>query len=208
MLDEEQARYGGTLIWDEWIDESRQKISLLLARFGFSEAAVRDKKTYPDWPTLGKYLAQGQETSHKNFFKTFSYGRWKRYSAIAHGAAEGLQEIGSFLNYDGHVHERRHEIDESYPLMMTYYILDASVLLLSIVTEVQAVYKFRDTRARVDERLVEGWQALLPSMEGREIYDHHYLPLMKQTGIHPRGRSEIPGAPGSSIGPGLPDTKA
>jgi hypothetical protein len=56
-------------------------------------------------------------------------------------------------------------------------------LMLSIITEVQAAYRFNDTDARINKRIVEGWQALLPAMEAKEIYDNHYPQLMKDKGI-------------------------
>jgi hypothetical protein len=184
-LDAEQKRYGGDPIWDAYIADSRQKMSLLLRNSGFTEAQVRDKKKYPDWPTLGKYIALGPSGPYKLFLDTFSYGHWKRYSAIAHGAPEGLHEIGSFLNRDGHRHEERPQIDEAYPRMMSYHIMLAAILLLAIITEVEATYRFKDAGARINERIVECWQALLPAMEAKEIYDNHYSQLMKDKGIMP-----------------------
>jgi len=184
-LDAEEKRYGGNPIWDAYIADSRQKMAHLLRASGFTEAEVRDKKRYPDWPTLGKYISEGRPSPHKSFLDTFSYGHWKRYSAIAHGAAEGLHEIGSFLNRDGHPHEERPMIDEAYPRMMSYHIMSAAILMLSIITEVQVAYGFKDSGARINERIVEGWQALLPAMEAKEIYDNHYFQLMRDKGIMP-----------------------
>jgi hypothetical protein len=182
-LDAEEKRHGGDPIWDSFIAGSRQQMAHVLRVTGFTEAEVRDKKVYPDWPTLGKYIAQGAPSKHKSFLDTFSYGSWKRYSAIAHGAGEGLHEIGSFLNRDGHLHEDRPQIDEAYPRMMSYHIMSAATLMLSIVTEVQAAYKFKDSAARINQRIAEAWQALMPSMEAKEIYDNRYLQLMKDNGI-------------------------
>ncbi len=185
FLDAEKKRYSGIPIWDQYLAESRQKMDVLMRHAGLAEGQVRDKKKFPDWPTLGKYVADGSPNQHKSFLATFSYGPWKRYSAIAHGAPEGLHEIGSFLNYDGHPHHERPHIDEAYPRMMSYHIMHAAIVLLSIITEVQGAYKFRDSSARINERIVESWQALLPAMEAKEIYDTHYSQLMKDKHIMP-----------------------
>jgi hypothetical protein len=67
--------------------------------------------------------------------------------------------------------------------MMSYHIMFAAILMLSIITEVQAAYRFNDSNARINGRIVECWQALLPAMEAKEIYDNHYLQLMKDKGI-------------------------
>lgn len=182
-LDATQKRYGGDPIWDAYIADSRRDLAHLLRTSGFSEAEVRDKKKYPDWPTLGKYIKQGVPSPHKAFLDTFSYGNWKQYSAISHGAFEELHEIGSFLNRDGHPHDERPKIDEAYPRMMSYHIISAATLMLSIITEVQAAYRFEDSGARINERILEGWQALIPAMDAKEIYDNHYLQLMKDKGI-------------------------
>jgi hypothetical protein len=76
-------------------------------------------------------------------------------------------------------------IDEAYPRMMSYHIMSAAILMLSIITEVQVAYGFKDSGARINERIVEGWQALLPAMEAKEIYDNHYFQLMRDKGIMP-----------------------
>jgi hypothetical protein len=61
----------------------------------------------------------------------------------------------------------------------------AAILMLSIITEVQAAYSFKDSGARINERFVEGWQALIPALEAKEIYDNHYMQLMKGKRIVP-----------------------
>jgi hypothetical protein len=182
-LDAEEKRYGGDPIWDVYIAESRQKMIHLLRLSGFTEQEVRDKKTYPNWPTLGAYIGQGPPGALKEFLDTFSYGPWKQYSAIAHGAPEGLHEIGSFLNRDGHRHEDRPQIDAAYPGMMSLHMMRAAILLLSIVTEVQATYGFKDSGARINERIIECWRKLLPAMEAKEIYEEHYAPLLRKKGM-------------------------
>jgi hypothetical protein len=185
FLDALLKRYSGIPIWDKYITESQQKAAFLIRQAGYTEVQVRDRKKYPDWPTLGRYIAEGSPNQYKSFWETFSYGPWKQYSAIAHGGPEGLHEIGSFLNYDGHPHDERSQINEAYPRMMSYHIMHAAIVLLSIITEIQGAYKFRDTGARINERIAESWQAILPAMEAKEIYDLHYQKMMKDTGIIP-----------------------
>jgi hypothetical protein len=182
-LEAEEARYKGKPEWDKFVADGRGKLDILLRATGFTEKEVRDKKQFPDWPTLGKYIKEKPLDAHKNFLATFTFGPWKQYSAVAHGGPEGLQEIGMFLYRDGHRHEERPSIDEAYPRVMSMHMMRAAILLLAIVTEVQASYKFKDEGARIKERIVECWQALQPSFEGKEIYDEHYAQLMKDKGI-------------------------
>ncbi len=182
LIEAELARYKGQQEWDEYIADSQGKLAFLIRNSGLTEQEVRDEQQFPGWPTLGKYL-RGQANPHRDFLRTFMYGRWKMYSAVAHGAPEGLHEIGMFLNRDGHLHEDRPNIDEAYPRMMSTHLMRTAILLLAIITEVQAAYQFKDEGARINERIVECWQALQPAMEGKEIYDEHYAQLMKDKGI-------------------------
>jgi hypothetical protein len=54
-------------------------------------------------------------------------------------------------------------------------------MLLCIVTEVQAYFRFDG--ARINERIHEVWQALKPAFEVKELYDQRYGQLMKSTRI-------------------------
>lgn len=178
----EEARYKGRPEWDKWIADSRAKLDSILRGTGFTEAEVMDKKQFPDWPTLGKYLRPPLD-DHKNFLATFTFGPWKQYSAVAHGGPEGLHEVGMFLYRDGHPHEERPLIDEAYDRTMSLHMMRAAILLLAICTEVQAAYRFKDDGARINERILESWQALQPAMEAKEIYDEHYEQLVKDKGM-------------------------
>jgi hypothetical protein len=95
-VEAEEARYKGKPEWDNWIADSRAKLDIILRANGFTEAAVMDKKQFPDWPTLGKYLGTPPLDDHKKFLATFTFGQWKQYSAVAHGGPEGLHEVGMF----------------------------------------------------------------------------------------------------------------
>ncbi|MEG9437810.1 hypothetical protein JAO29_16810 [Edaphobacter sp. HDX4] len=179
----EEARYKGKPEWDKWIADGRTKLDILVRATGFTETEVMDKKKFPDWPTLGKYLATLPLDAHKKFLATFTFGPWKQYSSVAHGGPEGLHEVGMFLYRDGHLHEQRQLIDDAHDRTMSLHMMRAAILLLAICTEVQVVYKFKDDGARINERIIESWQALQPAMEAKEIYDEHYEQLMKDNGI-------------------------
>ena len=178
----EEARYMGKPEWDKWVTDSRAKLNFII-RAGFTETEVMDKKQFPDWPTLGKYLGTPPRDDHKKFLETFTFGPWKQYSAVAHGGPEGLHEVGMFLYRDGHPHEERPLIDDAHDRAMSLHLMRAEILLLAICTEVQAAYKFKDDGARINERIMESWQALQPAMEAKEIYDEHYEQLMKDKGM-------------------------
>lgn len=182
-VEAEEVRYKGKPEWDKWIVDSHAKLDILLRANGFTEAAVMDKKQFPDWPTLGKYLGTLPLDDHKKFLATFTFRPWKQYSSVAHGGPEGLHEVGMFLNRDGHRHEERPLIDDAHDRTMSFHMMRAAILLLAICTEVQAAYKFKDEGARINDRIIESWQALQPSMEAKEIYDEHYEQLMKDKGI-------------------------
>ena len=110
----EEARYMGKPEWDKWIAESRAKLDTILRSTGFTQAEVMNKKQFPDWPTLGKYLRTQPLDDHKKFLETFTFGPWKQYSSVAHGGPEGLHEVGMFLYRDGHPHEERPLIDDAH----------------------------------------------------------------------------------------------
>ncbi len=182
-LEAEEARYMGKPDWDKWIADSRAKLESILRATGFTKAEVMDKKQFPDWPTLGKYLGTPPLDDHKKFLMMFTFGPWKQYSAVAHGGPEGLHEVGMFLFRDGHPHDERPLIDDAHNRTMSLHMMRAAILLLAICTEVQAAYKFKDDGARINERIMESWQALQAAMEAKEIYDEHYEQLMKDKGM-------------------------
>jgi len=179
----DETRYSGKPDWDKWVADSRAKLDIILRGTGFTEDEVMDKTKYPDWPTLGKYLSTTSSNDHTGFLRAFTYGPWKQYSAVAHGGPEGLHEVGMFLYRDGHPHDERPLIDDAHNRAMSLHMMRAAILLLAICTEVQAAYKFKDDSARINEHIMESWQALQPAMEAKEIYDEHYEQLMKDKGI-------------------------
>jgi len=56
-------------------------------------------------------------------------------------------------------------------------------MLLSIITELQAYFRFDDDGARINERIHTMWQELLPVFEVKELYDERYCQLMREKNI-------------------------
>ena len=64
-------RYSGIPIWDQYLADSRQKMDVLMRHAGLTEGQVRDKKTFPDWPTLGKYIGDRSPNQYKSSWRRF-----------------------------------------------------------------------------------------------------------------------------------------
>ena len=81
----------------EWIANNRKEIDFDLRVNDLSMNEIIDQ---PMWPTLGKYVSDkkpgGGLTAHQDFLRTFTYGRWREYSAMAHGAFEGLMPVAMY----------------------------------------------------------------------------------------------------------------
>jgi len=141
------------------------------------------------WPTLGKYISRkqpgGQTTSHQEFLRTFAYGPWREYSAMAHGAFEGLMLVAMYYIADSMPHEDRQKIDEQHPKVLALHIGRVAGVLLCIITELQAYFRFDDDGARINARIHAIWNALSPVFEIKELYDERYAQLMKDKGMNP-----------------------
>jgi len=181
-LDADEQHYGGRPEWDAWIKESRDKIEFQMRVVKLTMPEVRAQES---WPTLGKYISDkkkgGQLTPHQEFLKLFTYGAWREYSALAHGAFEGLLDVGMYYTRDSQPHEDRPKIDASYPLIMSFHLARAAAVLLCIVTELQVYFRFEG--ASINERIHKIWNALMPVFEIKELYNDHYAQLMKNRGI-------------------------
>jgi hypothetical protein len=144
-LDEDVNRYAGQPEWDRYILEKRRKIQLGFQVFSLDEAEVRATKS---WPTLGKYLQTkgpgGALSPHQQFLKTFAYGMWREYSAISHGGFEGLLDAAGFYTRDALPHEQRDGMDAIHHRLMSFHMARAALILLCIVTEIQAHFRFTD----------------------------------------------------------------
>ncbi len=182
-LDEDEARYGGRAEWDEWIAKGRAEIDFDVRRNGLTVADVLTEK---EWPTLGRYINSpqtgGMFTAHQQFLKTLVYGPWREYSAMAHGAFDGLMRTGVFYVIDSLTHEERTELEDKHLRALSTHISQAAAVLLCITTELQAHFHFGG--ANIDERIHKMWKALMPAFVVKELYSERYEQLMKDKGIN------------------------
>jgi len=186
-LDNDEKRFGGGRPkWDSWIAESRGLLDFGMREVGMKMADVLAEKP---WPTLGRYIGDKQPggtiTPHQDFLNTFLYGKWREYSAIAHGAFEGLMPVAMFYTSDSMPHEFRPQIDEQHPKILSLHLGRAAGVLLCMVTELQAHFRFDDSGARINERIHAMWNVLMPIFEIKELYDERYGQLMKDKHIDP-----------------------
>jgi hypothetical protein len=183
-FDEDQQKYGGKQEWDEWIAKGRDVTDFDLRNMGFTVAEVMAEK---EWPTLGKYINQKQPggtfTPHQEFLRSFVYGPWREYSAMAHGGADGLLKTAIFYIVDSLPHEERPKLDDGYQRMLGTHLSQASAVLLCTVTELQAYFHFDG--ADINKRIHHVWNALKPTFVAKELYDERYKKLMSDAGINP-----------------------
>lgn len=183
-LAEDEGRYGGQPKWDAYIQDKRKRLDLAIRSSGLSATEILKQHS---WKTLGKYVTEkgpgGTLTPHQLFLKTFTYGMWREYSAMSHGGFEGLLDSAAFYTRDAQRHEFRLTMDEAYPKMMSLHISRAAAVLLCIVTEVQAYFRFEG--ASIGARIHKIWSALMPAFEVKELFDERYSQLMIERGIKP-----------------------
>jgi len=180
-LDSDEKNYGGDPKWDDWIARQRELFDQDMRVNGFKECEVRSSKSL--WPTLGRYISSGNPnlTPHQEFLKRLALGFWQEYSAISHATFQGLHKIAVFLAPNDAPHELRPNIDDAAEEMISVHIPRMAAILLCTLTEIQAYLKFDG--ARINQRLHEIWDALLPAPEIKELYDKRYAQLMKDKGI-------------------------
>ena len=144
-LEADKAKYGGDPRWDAWIAKNREHLELSIRACGFDVAEVIQWKE--SWPTLGRYVGEQQRggtlTPHQDFLKTFNYGHWREYSAMAHGALEGLLGNAIYFVRDALPHESRPQLDEQHPALLSEHLGRSASILLCIVTELQSALPFR-----------------------------------------------------------------
>jgi hypothetical protein len=184
-LDRKEQIYGGQPGWDESIRINREKIDLAIRSIGWTVAEVRAEKK--QWPTLGAYIRNDNQplTPHQEFLKKFLYGDWSKYSAMAHGAFEGLLEVGLYYTEDSLEHEERERLDREHPDFMSMCLSQAAAVLLCMATELQLYFHFDDGGAQIDERIHKMWNVLMPDLDVQDLYKGRYEVLMKQRGICP-----------------------
>lgn len=101
---------------------------------------------------------------------------------MAHGAFEGLLPTGMFYITDSFTHDERSQVDETYPRVLAMHLARAAVILLCMITELQAYFHFDG--ADIDGRIHKVWNALMPIFEVKELYDQRYAQLMRDKGIN------------------------
>jgi hypothetical protein len=183
-LDKDAARYGGDPKWDDWIARQRSMIDFDMRTNGFTEVEVRASKAL--WPTLSRYLSAGAgaaSTPHHEFLKNLTLGFWQEYSGISHATFQGLLPIAVFLAPSDLPLEDRPKVDDSFESILSIHMPRLSAVLLCILTEIQAHFRFDG--ARINQRLHEIWNALIVAAEVKELYDERYATLMKDRGINP-----------------------
>jgi hypothetical protein len=153
---------------------------------GFKESEVLQAS---QWPTLGRYVKSQQPggifSPHQQALKLLNYGPWREYSALAHTTFDGLLDTAAADITDMLPHEDRPKLDEVLPMRLSTHIAQAAGILISVVTELQAYFHFDDVGARINERIHEVWNALLPTFTVKELYVNRYAKLMQDKGINP-----------------------
>ncbi len=81
--------------------------------------------------------------------------------------------------------EERSKIDEAYPTIVATHLARVAGVLLCIVTEIQAYFRFVDNGANINENIHKMWNALMPMFDVKELYSEHYRELMQARGINP-----------------------
>lgn len=185
-FDEDAARYGGHPEWDEWIARGRAVLKQDMQNNGFKESEVL---LASQWPTLGRYVKApnpgGTFSLHQQTLRLLTYGPWREYSALAHATFDGLLETAASYIRDMLPHEDRPKLDEVHPIRLGTHFSQVAGILISVVTELQAYFRFDDAGARINERIHEVWNALLPTFTVKELYDERYAKLMEDRGINP-----------------------
>jgi hypothetical protein len=183
-FDEDAARYGGQPAWDEWIARGRTFLREDMRNNGFLESEVLQAS---QWPTLGRYVKAPQPggifSPHQQALKLLNYGPWREYSALAHSTFDGLLETAATYIADMLPHDDRPKLEEAHPRRLSTHISQAAGILISVVTELQAYFRFDDAGARINERICEVWNALMPAFAVKELHDGRYAQLMKDKGI-------------------------
>lgn len=185
-LDEDAARYGGEPEWDQWIADLRGFLIDDIRRSGLTLADVSNAN---QWPTLGRYIKTpgpgGTFSAHQQTLNLLNYGPWRQYSALAHGTFDGLLETAMVYIADVLPLEERSKLDDLHPIKIATHISQAAGVLISTVTELQAYFRFDDCGARINERIHEVWNALMPTFTVKELYVSRYQQLMEEKGIYP-----------------------
>jgi hypothetical protein len=184
-LDADEKRYAGIKMWDEWIANNRKELDFVIRVDGFK--VDQQLMATPTWPTMGKYINTlqkgGGTTPHQDFLKALLHGPWTQYSAMAHGAYQGLLPYAVYYSRDSLTHEDRDELDQRQPIIISQHFSRVALLLLCMVTELQAYFKFHDNGANINPRIRSLWDILIVAPEVQELYDKRYKQLMQDRGM-------------------------
>lgn len=93
--------------------------------------------------------------------------------------------VGSYFTEDSLPIEDREKLADAHLLIMSMHLGRAATILLCIVTELQAKFRFDDDGAKINQRISEMWNALMPLFEAKELYVKHYRQLISDRGIAP-----------------------
>jgi hypothetical protein len=187
-LNELSRTYAGRTDWEAYVDERRRHVEMLIRMSGY---AIDEVMAQSYWQTLGNYLSArktgGVLDSHQQFLKTFTFFDWRQYSALSHGVYEafagimGHLPLGAYYLTDLLPQGVRPTITDSYDMFLATHIGRAALILLCIVTEIQAHARFHGHN--IDERIVKIWNALMPLYDAKELYDGHYAKVMTDRGM-------------------------
>jgi len=193
-IDEDLKRYAGQQDRQEFLQQRRDAVELLVRLSGFTLDEVLQLKKHEMWPTFGTYINTlqhgGTRTDVQQFLKTFAHLEWRQYSALSHGAYEafigtlGMVPVGAYYMNDFLPLEKRDKLDDTYHLFLSTHIGRSATVLLCMLTEIQAYCRFDG--ARINERICSVWASLLPFPTTKELYDGRYSKLMKERGIERR----------------------
>lgn len=136
------------------------------------------------WPLLGEYLRAQEDTPHRQMLRKLTLGFWKEYSSLSHASFDGLLGLFPFISVDCVPHEIRESILDAGERHITMHLGRAAGLLLCLLTEIQAYYRFEG--ANINARLHEIWRPLNEIPEVHELFDYRYRELMKARGITDR----------------------
>lgn len=182
-LSADEKKYRGKRKWNRYLKRQRHALSVGMAADGITLAEVCAAQR---WDTLSAYLRVPKgfaQTDHQEFLRNLVYVFWQEYSGMTHAAFQGLMPTAVFYIPDHIAHERRKHFDEVVvERFIATHLARSAAILLCTLSEVQAEFRFFD-HARINERLLNVWRALLRVPEVKELYDARYEKLMRQRGI-------------------------
>jgi hypothetical protein len=162
-LEEDKLKYGTNPDprWKDWLMKRESTLDFTIRNDGFKFSEVMAQNR---WPTLGTYLREKKGTplnSHQVFLKSLTFGYWREYSEYSHGTFQGLLRTAMFYLERDMPHEDRPRIEEVSLNLIFTHMTRACAILLCIITELQAFFRFDG--ARINARLIEyGMRYLLP----------------------------------------------